>query len=154
MISCFQATLELLSFIEDSLNLIINSLLAIATICASIFAGLTWRQAQKSHKEERKSRRTFIAPDDDPGFLKYNCEFDDDICFSTYLKNYGINPSTKLECKFNFFNNSQDFLFGYDTHASNPIPYNGRFIIELTKESLQKDDITINSIVLVKFISL
>jgi len=153
MISCFHATLELLSFIADSLNLIINSLLAIAAICASIFAGLTWRQAKKSHVEERESRRSFIAPKDDPGFIKLLCDELNNLRFSICLINFGINPTTRLLCKINFFDISYTPKFWFQTNASNPIPYKGEFNIMISNEHFQKYNIHEPDFTIVNYIS-
>jgi hypothetical protein len=138
-----------LSILLNFINLILNSLLALAAIGAAIFAGLTWRQAQKFNKDEKESRRAFIAPDDDPGFLRTFCNSDEDTRFSVILVNFGLNPISRVECKYDFFGDIQKFLepiWGFNTFASNTIPHGSKFKMEFSKKGLLNEgieDITI-----------
>jgi hypothetical protein len=138
-------------------NLILNSLLALAAIGAAIFAGLTLRQAQKFNREERQARRAYLAPNDDPGFLRTFCDSDEDIRFSVQLINYGVNPTSRVECKYDFFDDIQKFpksLWGFDTFASNPIPHGSQFKMELTKKYLLSVGIEDISVARIKYIVL
>jgi len=137
----------------DLVNLILNTVLALAAILAVIISAYTFRK-------ERYSRRALMAPDDDPGYLKYSDENTSTGVLLIKLKNYGINPANNIRCSVLFFNDSTtetnkneiricDF-FEDDFYCFNSLPHLAEFIIKSDQELFQ----TVLDYALVKYLLL
>lgn len=116
-------------------NLIINSILALAAIIAVIISARTF-------KKERLSRRAFIAPPDNPGHLISRELSSHSLLIK--LRNYGSNPANDIHCTILFFNDSGNektdkkisvFGMSNEIYCFNPLPHNAEFIIQYDRES-------------------
>lgn len=112
---------------------VMNSILALAAIGAAIFAGLTWRQAKKFKDNDNKSRRAYIAPLSNPGYIKTDAELGESNGIFINLQNYGINSAINIEGYLLAYNkadidgtniNPPPIFPPYTFYATNPIPHN------------------------------
>ena len=140
--------------IFEYINLIVNSpylILIINTILA-LAAVLTWLNARKTFLELKESKRAYVAPAEDAGFIKLSAERTDDLAVKVSVKNYGLNPASNLNANLYFItqelsdesqeiNNSEYFVrrlnFPFPTfQCINPLPSGATFTIKLTREEM------------------
>jgi hypothetical protein len=124
----------------DFVNLILNTVLALAAILAVIISAYTFRK-------ERYSRRALITPTDEPGYLKYGDDKSSNGVMLIKLKNYGINPANNVRCSILFFNESENenneneiticHFFKDDFHFFNPLAHLAEFNIKSVGELFQ-----------------
>jgi len=79
-------------------------LVVIAAFSAAIFAFLAWRQAWGIHKEEKASKRAYLAPNSDPGYIKTTTELGEPPFISISIENYGTNPSNNIKTELLTYN--------------------------------------------------
>ena len=136
---------------KKDINLYINGILTLCAITASIFAYMSFRQAKIFKREERESRRAYLAPSEDPGHLKITGVTSDEARLLISLENYGINPANKIEgtllsfneADVNGTNDNPIPIFTTSFNCYNPIPNNSRWVIRLSNKRLGVSDIGI-----------
>ena len=97
--------------------------------CATIFAGLIWRESIKQRESEEYARRAYLGQIDEPGSLK-KVEGKEEFRLEISFKNFGRNPANAVEITFLLFNSMRlEDLIGPDMHLhsvfSNIIPPSG-----------------------------
>ena len=125
-------------------NLIINIVLTLAAISASVFAGLAWRQSKKIYKNEKDLRRAFMAPTENPGYISINDEIDDPDRLVISLENHGTNPALNVEASIKSFNSADvngenptvQPVFSMKVHAHNPIPKNSKWNVTIMEQEI------------------
>ncbi len=126
------------------LDIIINIILALSAISASIFAALTLRQAFKFKQNELNFKRSFFAPSEDPGHLKITEIFNEEPRLLIKFKNYGTNPAEGItvvllsynRCDIDGTNQNPTPVFRLTFDAQNPIPSTSEFIIYINAQKL------------------
>jgi hypothetical protein len=122
--------------------LILNIILATSALCAVIIALFTLRQAQKSRREERESRRSFLAPGDMQGTFRITDPLDDEYPLPLFFKNYGLNPVENIESTVFGINNvdvesrndNVEPIFRLNFYAKNPIPHLADWTIRISNQ--------------------
>ncbi|MCK4446615.1 MAG: hypothetical protein KAW56_05995 [Candidatus Marinimicrobia bacterium] len=131
-------------------NYIIHIILASCAILSSIFAATALIQTFKLKKDEKESKRAFIAPCKEAGYLKLKDMFDSEPCLILNLKNFGTNPAEKITVKILGFNKfdidgtNQDVnpIIKLEFNSHNPIPYLQELTIEGSIHKLNYMNIT------------
>ncbi|MBC8400611.1 MAG: hypothetical protein H8E14_03895 [Candidatus Marinimicrobia bacterium] len=117
---------------------------ALSAAGAAIFAGLTWRSSKKFREEENLSRRAYLTPADEPGYMVISDDpLDIDPVVKIVLINSGTNPCKDINILMLAYNRTvvddkSPVIFHLKTHMSNPLPKNGKLFITATKNDLKK----------------
>lgn len=128
------------------IEIIINTVVALAAAGAAIFGGLTWRQAKKFKDNENKSRRAYIAPETIPGTIQLSQSIEEPYgIYDITLKNYGTNSASNIEvilfgyneADIEGVNSNPSPIFQFKTSSFNPIPSSSD--LKLTFKSLSRE---------------
>ncbi|KPJ96578.1 MAG: hypothetical protein AMJ53_00395 [Gammaproteobacteria bacterium SG8_11] len=143
--------------------LIVNIVLALCAIIASLFAALAFRQAKIFKREDRASRRAYLAPSTDPGHLKITKRLGEGPRLLISLENYGLNPVKRIKAKLISFNEGDlgdkindkpnpRFIISFRRY--NPVPKGSRWAIKLDTQKLADIGIKDMHILLLKYLIL
>ena len=83
----------------DWIRIVIELAIAVGAIGSLVYAKRTFERVRRLRIEDRESKRAFIVPSPDPGFLKYTQTLEDLECLRISLKNYGTNPASSIKGK-------------------------------------------------------
>lgn len=143
-----------------TVQILANIVIAICAIGALFYSSKTLRIANKSHLEDQKRRRAFIALIDEPGYFKIPEIMNDSPVLSITLENYGINPAQDLELTLISINSSNlenpqlPPVFIRQCYVYNPIPNKAKWMIRIKRQTLEKSGITDFHIMLSSFLIL
>jgi len=93
----------LINYYINVISIIINAIIASAAIWAVIQSTKTYKQAENFRREEKESRKAFIAPAEEPGFVELGVDENETTAIKISTKNYGVNPISEVETKAYFF---------------------------------------------------
>lgn len=130
---------------------IINVLLALSAVMASIFAGLTFWQAKKFRIRDELNNRAIINQTTPSGYLRYYKDNDEDkICLSINFENVGNNPASEIKMHILYLNQimlrenkklPKTFNTSYFP-SFNPVPTKGTIGISIIKRKLSDIGLT------------
>ena len=81
------------------IQLIINSVIAISAIVAAVYAARSVRVAVKFKKEANESKRAYLCPTDEPGYVRPAAPTFEDPLIEFHFQNYGQNPASNINTK-------------------------------------------------------
>ena len=128
------------------INFIIQIILVLCAVAATIISARTFRNSLKLSKEERESKRAFLAPASDPGYIDFSDKESNNFgSLIINLKNYGINPSSDIETEVSGYNRIDiegtkeniRTVFSIKLNCYNPIPYSADYFIKLSEDRFQ-----------------
>jgi len=120
-----------------SIGIILNGVIAMVAI-------LTLKKANRTYQDLKESRKAFIAPAESPGSVRLGAKATDETGVRISLKNYGVNPVSKLTTMVYFI--TQELTEEYykkninspfdKFHCKNPLPGGTTFNIEISQETM------------------
>lgn len=130
---------------EIDAYLAINIILVAGALIVSVLAVRTFRQAKILKREERASRRAYLAPSTEPGYLNINERFENGSRLLICLENYGINPIRRANARLMSYNEAEigdelndkpnpRFIISFERH--NAMPRGSRWVMKLDTEKL------------------
>lgn len=133
------------NWIASNYDIIINLILALSAITASIFAGITIRQAKEFRKRDEFNNRAIINQSPPVGFLLYSPDYkDDQVCLEINFENIGNHPAYEIKTSVLYI--SHEIIDGLtelpgtiptsNFPSFNPIPPKGKYRIAMIKRKL------------------
>lgn len=140
--------------------LVANWIVAICSLCAL-------KQTRAFKREEKYSKRAFIAPCPDPGLFEYCGSSEEKLekggsSLTIKMKNYGINPAEKIKsdivgfnvCDVNGTNKDGDPVFNLTYYSNNPVPNTAEYKIYITEENFEDQEVDPFSVLIGNFLSI
>ena len=148
---------------EMDIYLAINIIVVLCALIISLFAARTYRQARTLKTEEKVSRRAYLAPSTDPGYLNASDKSEDESRLLISLQNYGLNPVMRGKARLMSYNEAEigdelnekpnpRFMVSFERH--NALPGGSRWVMKLDEEKLVDVGISDMSILMSKYLVL
>ncbi|NQU28984.1 MAG: hypothetical protein HQ528_11895 [Candidatus Marinimicrobia bacterium] len=140
------------SFTSINWELTIELILVIAAAGAAIFAGLTWKQAQKFREDERRIKHAYLTPINDPGhFKKITSETDQSVLLVGMI-NSGYYACNNIKADLFLFGTDQSPIrmpigepeYSMTFNCVNPVPHEAIWTIDISRDGLLRLGFTNN----------
>lgn len=129
---------------------ILEIIIASSAIIALILSIISIIQSSRYKKEEKHSKRAYIAPVSEPGYLNFgNLSKNQNPLYVSFM-NYGHNPASNVRIELfgigieNKSNEPEDLIISFDiiNTTFNPIPYNSNILIDYSISKLNEVQVT------------
>ena len=139
------------NWIYSNYEIIINIILTLSAITASIFAGITIWQMKKFRRRDELNNRAIINQSPTIGFLKYSKESaDNEVCLKINFENIGNDSAYEIKFNILYLNQKMireskklpESIQGSYFPSFNPIPPKGKIALNIIKRKLKDIGLT------------